>query len=100
MTTGPLPLAGTRLPISLAHHFPRFRYDHRPFLYNTRWTWQFAKIDALVKQLEALDASKQASHDTTSQTLANNSDEDLKKKLADAEAQVKKLQAELAARAK
>jgi hypothetical protein len=27
-------------------------YDLRPFLYNVRWTWQFARIDALVRELE------------------------------------------------
>ncbi|KAL6768958.1 NIC13 [Auxenochlorella protothecoides x Auxenochlorella symbiontica] len=29
------------------------RYDHRQFLYNIRWPWQFARIDALVEE-EAL----------------------------------------------
>ncbi len=28
------------------------RYDLRQFLYNTRWTWQFRKIDALVARIE------------------------------------------------
>lgn len=26
------------------------RFDHRPFLYNTRWAWQFRAIDAKVRQ--------------------------------------------------
>ena len=25
------------------------RFDHRPFLYNTRWTWQFGAIDQAVE---------------------------------------------------
>lgn len=25
------------------------RFDHRPFLYNTKWPWQFASIDAIVR---------------------------------------------------
>ena len=29
------------------------RFDLRQFLYNTRWTWQFRRIDAYVKKLEA-----------------------------------------------
>lgn len=28
------------------------RFDHRPFLYNTRWTQQFATIDTAVEKLE------------------------------------------------
>jgi len=28
------------------------RYDHRPFLYNIRWTWQFAAIDDALQRLE------------------------------------------------
>lgn len=29
------------------------RFDHRPFLYNTRWPWQFRRLDAMAEQLEA-----------------------------------------------
>lgn len=29
------------------------RFDLRQFLYNTRWTWQFRQIEALVQKLEA-----------------------------------------------
>lgn len=36
------------------------RYDHRPFLYNAAWTWQFARIDALVSQHEAALAANNA----------------------------------------
>merc|ERR1712223_1982715 len=28
------------------------RFDHRPFLYNTRWTWQFAAIDQAVEGMQ------------------------------------------------
>lgn len=35
------------------------RFDHRPFLYNTRWTHQFATIDTAVSKFESLSlASK------------------------------------------
>ena len=27
------------------------RFDHRPFLYNVRWPWQFARIDELAARL-------------------------------------------------
>jgi NAD+ synthase (glutamine-hydrolysing) len=27
------------------------RFDLRPFLYNTRWPWQFRKIDQIVRRL-------------------------------------------------
>ena len=27
------------------------RFDHRPFLYNVRWTWQFSAIDDAVQRL-------------------------------------------------
>ena len=27
------------------------RFDHRPFLYNARWSWQFAAIDSAVESL-------------------------------------------------
>lgn len=27
------------------------RFDHRPFLYNVRWTWQFAAVDDAVQRL-------------------------------------------------
>merc|ERR1719346_773999 len=30
------------------------RFDHRPFLYNTRWTYQFGVIDNAVSKLEGL----------------------------------------------
>lgn len=30
------------------------RFDHRPFLYNPLWLWQFTQIDAQVKHLELL----------------------------------------------
>lgn len=29
------------------------RYDLRQFLYNTRWPWQFRRIDQLVEKYEA-----------------------------------------------
>ena len=27
------------------------RFDHRPFLYNVRWTWQFGAVDDAVQRL-------------------------------------------------
>lgn len=29
------------------------RFDHRPFLYNVGWPWQFRSIDAIVDELES-----------------------------------------------
>jgi len=29
------------------------RFDHRQFLYNVRWPWQFKRVDELVQQTEA-----------------------------------------------
>ncbi|GFH21070.1 uncharacterized protein HaLaN_18305 [Haematococcus lacustris] len=28
------------------------RFDHRQFLYNIRWPWQYRRIDELVKEME------------------------------------------------
>jgi NAD+ synthase (glutamine-hydrolysing) len=30
------------------------RFDHRPFLYNVNWPWQFARIDQSVERLKAV----------------------------------------------
>ena len=32
------------------------RYDHRQFLYNCRWPWQFARVDELARRAEATAA--------------------------------------------
>ena len=29
------------------------RFDHRQFLYNTRWPWQFSQIDSMAGNLQA-----------------------------------------------
>jgi hypothetical protein len=34
------------------------RFDHRPFLYNVRWLWQFARIDELAARLERAGGGK------------------------------------------
>jgi len=34
------------------------RFDHRPFLYNTRWTWQFAAIDQAVDEMQEMEVVK------------------------------------------
>jgi NAD+ synthase (glutamine-hydrolysing) len=36
------------------------RYDHRPFLYNSTWSWQFAEIDRRVAEIEAAEAAEAA----------------------------------------
>ena len=36
------------------------RFDHRPFLYNVRWPWQFARIDELAARLERAGGGKQS----------------------------------------
>lgn len=34
------------------------RYDHRPFLYNVRWPWQFSRIDKLADECEEAAGTK------------------------------------------
>ena len=34
------------------------RFDHRPFLYNVSWTWQFRQIDAAVETLQSKKLNK------------------------------------------
>jgi hypothetical protein len=34
------------------------RFDHRPFLYNVRWLWQFARIDELAARLAQAGGGK------------------------------------------
>ena len=34
------------------------RFDHRPFLYNVRWPWQFARIDELAAWLQRAGGGK------------------------------------------
>ena len=36
------------------------RFDHRPFLYNTRWTWQFGAIDQAVEGMQEMEVVKGA----------------------------------------
>eukprot|EP00891_Asterochloris_glomerata_P006489 jgi/Astpho2/6489/e_gw1.00096.52.1_t len=36
------------------------RFDHRQFLYNWRWPWQFSKIDALAEELSKQHKTKNA----------------------------------------
>ncbi len=31
------------------------RFDHRPFLYNARWSWQFSAIDTAVEKISAME---------------------------------------------
>ncbi|CAL5214994.1 unnamed protein product [Lathyrus oleraceus] len=40
------------------------RFDLRQFLYNTRWPYQFQKIDELVHELDVKDVQKLGNHDT------------------------------------
>jgi NAD+ synthase (glutamine-hydrolysing) len=37
------------------------RFDLRQFLYNTRWPWQFRRIDQLVKSVEVRELSSSIS---------------------------------------
>lgn len=67
-------------------------YDHRPFLYNSRWTWQFAKIDSLVQQLATLASGNQSPSTSTNGSAS----EALRKQLAAAEAEVERLKKQLA----
>jgi NAD+ synthase (glutamine-hydrolysing) len=40
------------------------RYDHRQFLYDWRWPWQFKRIDALATHLEQENGNGDDSHNT------------------------------------
>ena len=31
------------------------RFDHRPFLYNARWSWQFSAIDTAVEKINTME---------------------------------------------
>ena len=31
------------------------RFDHRPFLYNARWSWQFSAIDSAVEKITSME---------------------------------------------
>lgn len=46
------------------------RFDHRPFLYNHTWKWQFNAIDEQVKNLVANDEKSPPSRNDTTQTKA------------------------------
>jgi NAD+ synthase (glutamine-hydrolysing) len=39
------------------------RFDHRQFLYNTRWPYQFRKIDELVHELDVKDGQDSGNHE-------------------------------------
>ena len=43
------------------------RFDHRPFLYNARWSWQFAAIDSAVESLGEMSLST----NTNTRTLSS-----------------------------
>ena len=43
------------------------RFDHRPFLYNARWSWQFAAIDSAVESLGEMSVST----NTNTRTLSS-----------------------------
>jgi len=46
------------------------RFDHRPFLYNIRWTWQFNAIDEAAARLKSLDLK--ASNSASTESRASN----------------------------
>lgn len=46
------------------------RFDHRPFLYNNKWLWQFRAIDHKVEEIESENAEKtQTESKTTSRSV-------------------------------
>ena len=49
------------------------RFDHRQFLYNWRWPWQFSKIDALAEEISKASA-KQTSNAKDQPTQEERSD--------------------------
>lgn len=48
------------------------RFDHRPFLYNTRWPWQFARIDTMAQSM-AVEAAESANAQQQDQTASKTS---------------------------
>ncbi|XP_037086411.1 glutamine-dependent NAD(+) synthetase-like [Pollicipes pollicipes] len=44
------------------------RHDHRPFLYNAAWTWQFRAIDVALKQLQAQEGRGKERNDRSQLT--------------------------------
>lgn len=57
------------------------RYDHRPFLYNSAWSWQFAEIDRRVAEIERgeLDATAAAVAAATQPAASGSSSSDVEK---------------------
>ena len=45
------------------------RFDHRPFLYNARWSWQFAAIDSAVESLDSRETI--AANNTTTRSISS-----------------------------
>jgi len=43
------------------------RFDLRPFLYDTKWSWQFKKIDEMVKLLASRSSKSSADHSVSNQ---------------------------------
>lgn len=48
------------------------RFDHRPFLYNKAWTWQFRKIDELVAQAAVSPAAPHPTEQEQEQAVRRN----------------------------
>ena len=47
------------------------RFDHRPFLYNARWSWQFAAIDSAVESLDSREARETQLATNTTRTISS-----------------------------
>lgn len=48
------------------------RFDHRPFLYNSLWTWQFRAIDTQVSTNVFISIKQGISSKSISEQLLNN----------------------------
>lgn len=48
------------------------RFDHRPFLYNALWTWQFRAIDTQVSTNVFISIKQGISSKSISEQLLNN----------------------------
>jgi NAD+ synthase (glutamine-hydrolysing) len=58
------------------------RYDHRPFLYNSAWSWQFAEIDRRVAEIERGEAAATSSAPSPPTTSGESAVEKLRALLA------------------
>ena len=54
-------LSDGKLLVAFPVHYQYYCFDHRPFLYNVGWPWQFRRMDAAVAQAEGQQQRQQGS---------------------------------------